>query len=157
MPVTAYIALGANLGDRAANIAAALEKLQQTPQVKLAKVSTFIENPAVGGPADSPPFLNAAVEIVTWLSARAILDRLLEIEKEIGRVRREKWGPRSIDLDLLLFGDEIIDEPGLTVPHPLMHQRRFVLEPLAQIAPTVVHPVWKRTIAQLLDDLGAGD
>jgi 2-amino-4-hydroxy-6-hydroxymethyldihydropteridine diphosphokinase len=155
MAVTAYIALGANLGDRAANIAAALEKLQQTPQVKLTKVSTLIENSAVGGPPDSPPFLNAAAQIITSLSARAVLDRLLEIEKEIGRIRREKWGPRSIDLDLLLFGDEIIDEPGLTVPHPLMHQRGFVLEPLAQIAPNVVHPVLKRTIVQLRNDLAA--
>ena len=157
MPVIAYIALGANLGDRAGNIAAALEKLQQTPQVKLTKVSALIENPAVGGPSDSPPFLNAAAEIVTSLSARAILDRLLEIEREIGRIRREKWGPRSIDLDLLLYGDEIIDEPGLTVPHPLMHQRLFVLEPLAQIAPGAIHPVLERTIEQLRDDLGARD
>jgi 2-amino-4-hydroxy-6-hydroxymethyldihydropteridine diphosphokinase len=157
MGVVAYIALGANLGDRAGNIAAALQKLQQTPQVKLTKVSTLIENPAVGGPTDSPPFLNAAAEIITSLSARAILDRLLEIEKEIGRVRREKWGPRPIDLDLLLFGDQVIDEPGLTVPHPLMQQRRFVLEPLAQIAPGAVHPLLKRTIAQLRDDLDASD
>ena len=154
MPVITYIALGANLGDRAGNIAAALEKLRQTPQVKLTKVSALIENPAVGGPPDSPPFLNAAAEISTSLSARAILDRLLEIEREIGRVRREKWGPRSIDLDLLLFGDQVIDEPGLTVPHPLMQQRRFVLEPLAQIAPAALHPLLKRTITQLRDDLG---
>ena len=155
MSVTAYIALGANLGDRAANITAALEKLRQTPDIDLTKASTFIENPAVGGPPDSPPFLNAAAEIITSLSARAILDRLLAIEKEIGRVRREKWGPRPIDLDLLLYGDQIIDEPGLTVPHPLMHQRRFVLEPLAEIAPDLLHPVLKRTIGRLRDNLPA--
>src|SRR5438045_35944 len=101
MPVTAYIALGANLENRAANITAALEELRQTPGINLTNVSTLIENPAVGGPADSPPFLNATAEIITSLSARAILDRLLEIEREIGRVRREKWGPRLIDLDLL--------------------------------------------------------
>lgn len=153
MPATAYIALGANLGDRRANIESALEKLRQTPNLTLQKISTLIENAAMGGPADSPPFLNGAAEIQTTLSAAQLLTRLLEIEKEIGRVRREKWGPRLIDLDLLLYDNQIISEPNLTLPHPLLHVRRFVLEPLAQIAPELVHPVLHKTIRALLGQL----
>lgn len=152
-PVTAYIALGANLGDRAANLRRALELLKQSPGIEVIRVSSFIENPAVGGPANSPAFLNGAAEIRTTLSARALLDRLLDVEKQLGRIRGEKWSPRTIDLDLLLYGSQIIDEPGLTVPHPLMHERRFVLDPLAEIAPNTVHPVFNRTITNLLKSL----
>src|SRR3954465_7033169 len=107
MSHVAYIALGANLGDRQRNIEIALEKLGRTPGIEVGKVSALIENPAVGGPADSPAFLNGAAELETTLSAAALLERLLEIEREVGRVRREKWGPRPIDLDLLLYDNAI--------------------------------------------------
>jgi 2-amino-4-hydroxy-6-hydroxymethyldihydropteridine diphosphokinase len=153
MPATAYIALGANLGDRRANIEIALEKLGQAPGIKVRSVSTLIENAAVGGPADSPPFLNGAAELETSLTASELLNTLLEIEKEIGRVRREKWGPRLIDLDLLLYGDQVISGAKLTVPHPLLHTRRFVLEPLVEIAPEVVHPLLHKTIGALFGQL----
>jgi 2-amino-4-hydroxy-6-hydroxymethyldihydropteridine diphosphokinase len=153
MTALAYIALGANVGDRAENIRVALEKLKETPGVDVTKVSAMLENPAVGGPVDSPPFLNAAAEVATSLPADMLLARLLEIEQEMGRVRREKWGPRPIDLDLLLYGDLVLDLPGLTVPHPLMHKRRFVLSPLVEIAPDAVHPVFQWTVEELLEDL----
>ena len=147
---TAYIALGANLGDRRANIEAALDALRAVPGVAVMKVSSMLENPAVGGPTHSPAFLNAVAEVETSLSARELLDRLLEIEHQLGRARREKWGPRVIDLDVVLYGDEIIADPKLQIPHPLMHERRFVLQPLAEIAPQAVHPVLRRTAAELL-------
>jgi 2-amino-4-hydroxy-6-hydroxymethyldihydropteridine diphosphokinase len=151
--VTAYIALGANLGDREWNIRSAIALLNQTPGVRVTNVTGLMENPAVGGPPQSPPFLNAAAELQTTLSASDIMNRLLEIETELGRVRRERWGPRSIDLDLLLYGDQIIDTPGLTIPHPRMADREFVLAPLAEIAPTVVHPIEHLTAGQLLEKL----
>src|SRR4051812_20690920 len=150
---TAYIALGANLVDRQNSIQAALHKLNAIPTTRVVRVSSLIENPAVGGPPDAPPFLNGVAEIQTSLDARQLLHQLHEIERALGRQRREKWEPRIIDLDLLLFGDQIISTNELTIPHPLMHMRRFVLEPLAQIAADVVHPTMKVAIADLLRKL----
>jgi 2-amino-4-hydroxy-6-hydroxymethyldihydropteridine diphosphokinase len=147
---TAYIALGANLGDRQQQIRVASERLRATPGIISVALSPLLEYPAVGGPENSPPFLNAAAEVRTTLSPRELLDRLLEIERAMGRVRDEKWGPRTIDLDLLLCEDRILHEPGLELPHPRLHERRFVLEPLAQIGPQALHPVLRRTIAELL-------
>ncbi|MGA2582988.1 MAG: 2-amino-4-hydroxy-6-hydroxymethyldihydropteridine diphosphokinase [Tepidisphaeraceae bacterium] len=151
--LTAYVALGANLGDREKNIRAAVTELAATEGIDVVRVSSILENPSVGGPAGSPPFLNAAVKIGTSLGSHALLHRLLEIETQLGRTRREKWEPRLIDLDLLLFGDQIISSQELVVPHPLMHERRFALQPLAEIAPDAVHPVLQMTIAGLLEGL----
>jgi 2-amino-4-hydroxy-6-hydroxymethyldihydropteridine diphosphokinase len=148
--VTAYVAIGANLGDRHANIGTAIDALRATPGVSVTKQSTLIENPAVGGPPGSPPFLNGVIEIETTLSAHALLARFLEIERSLGRERTTKWAPRAIDLDLILYGNQVIDTPDLKVPHPLMHERRFVAEPLAEIAPDVVHPVFQQTARSLL-------
>jgi 2-amino-4-hydroxy-6-hydroxymethyldihydropteridine diphosphokinase len=153
VPIVAYIALGANLGDRQRNIRAAVLKLRQTDGINVRKISELIDNPALGGPADSPNFLNAVAEISTLLSAQALLKRMMTIEKELGRARRKKWEPRIIDLDLLLFGDQILSFQDLVIPHPMMHERKFVLEPLAEIAPDVVHPVLQMTIGGLLEDL----
>ncbi len=151
--ITAYVALGANLGDREQNIRSALSQLMQTDGISIVRVSSLLDNPAVGGPPNSPPFLNAAAELKTTLGSHALLHRLLEIERQLGRVRRQRWEPRPIDLDLLLYGDQIISSQELVVPHPLMHERRFVLQPLAEIAPEAVHPVLQMTIAGLLENL----
>ena len=145
----AFIALGANLGEREATIHAALDALRETPGIDVTRISSLIENPAVGGPPDAPPFLNGAAELRTSLDPHALLARLLEIERSLGRERHVKWAPRTIDLDLLLYDDCILRTDHLTVPHPLMHQRDFVLIPLAEIAPAVVHPVLGMTIQTL--------
>jgi 2-amino-4-hydroxy-6-hydroxymethyldihydropteridine diphosphokinase len=151
--VTAYIALGSNLGNRADTLGLAIERLGALSGTRVLAVSGFLENPAVGGPADSPAFLNAAVKLDTDLSAQDLLRGLLGIEQSLGRFRKQKWEPRPIDLDLLLYGNDIIHDENLTIPHPLMHQRRFVLGPLAEIAPNAVHPTLGKTIAAILNEL----
>jgi 2-amino-4-hydroxy-6-hydroxymethyldihydropteridine diphosphokinase len=134
----AYVSLGSNLGDREANLRQALERLGNRFQV--IGVSTFRETEPWGA-ADQPPYLNAAVAIETELPPRALLDALLAVEGELGRVRDgTRWAPRTIDLDLLLYGDLELDEPGLTVPHPHLHERRFALEPLLDLDPGLVVP-----------------
>ena len=153
--ITAYVGLGSNLGDRAAHLADAVERLRRTPAVRVTALSSLLENLAIGGPAGSPPFLNAVVELRTTLSPHALLQAMQAIEADLGRVRHERWGPRTIDLDLLLFGDRTIESTDLTVPHPLMHARRFVLQPLAEIAPTAFHPSSRTTVAALLERLNA--
>lgn len=140
-PVTAYIALGANLGDRAANIRAACDALDGTPGTRLIAASSLMENPAVGLGADAPPFLNGVAAVETLLEPHALLDRLLEIERTLGRDRRDATPQsRPIDLDLLLYGDLVLNTPTLTLPHPRMRERPFVMQPLREIAPHLQIP-----------------
>ena len=139
----AYVGVGANLGDREATIRAAIDALPG-----IVGVSELRETDPVGV-VDQPAFLNGAVALETELGPRELLDALLAVERDLGRERRERWGPRTIDLDLLLYGDEAIDEPGLTVPHPRLHDRRFALEPLLDLDPEVAVPGHGRVIELL--------
>jgi 2-amino-4-hydroxy-6-hydroxymethyldihydropteridine diphosphokinase len=136
----AYVGLGANLGDRTAMLRAALEELRGEEGISVVGVSALRETEPVGI-VDQPTFLNAAAAVETQLSARELLDRLLSIERRLGRTRDgPRFGPRTIDLDLLLYGEETIAEPGLEVPHPRLHERLFALEPLAELDPALVVP-----------------
>jgi 2-amino-4-hydroxy-6-hydroxymethyldihydropteridine diphosphokinase len=136
----AFVGLGSNLGDRERTLRAALDLLGQRPGVRVLRVSSFHETAPVGY-VDQPDFLNAAAEVETTLGARELLDELLGVERSLGRSRDgPRFGPRTIDLDLLLYGDAVVDEPGLTVPHPRLHERRFALEPLAELDPHLEVP-----------------
>jgi 2-amino-4-hydroxy-6-hydroxymethyldihydropteridine diphosphokinase len=142
--VRAYIGLGGNLGDRRSHLERALELLDEDADIRVAGVSTFRETDPVGY-VDQPRFLNAVAALETALPARELLERLLAVERALGRERTgPRYGPRTIDLDLLLYGDEEIDEPGLVVPHPRLAERRFVLEPLFELAPDLVLPDGRR-------------
>src|SRR5437867_7064520 len=139
--VRAYLGLGSNLGDREGTLRAAVGRLRNLPETTVLKVSTLRNTEPVGY-VDQPRFLNGAVELETGLSARALLDALLALERAFGRDRggSARQGPRTLDLDLLLYGDESIAEPGLQVPHPRLHERAFVLEPLAELDPELEVP-----------------
>jgi 2-amino-4-hydroxy-6-hydroxymethyldihydropteridine diphosphokinase len=129
-----YIGIGSNLGDREGTLRSAVESLAATPGVEVVAVSTLRETAPVGPIVDQPPFLNGAIALDTTLAARELLELLLRIEADHGRTREGlQGGPRTLDLDLLIHGDERIDEPGLTIPHPRLHERPFVLEPLAEL------------------------
>ena len=147
--VIAYLGLGSNLGDRLANIQEAVDRLAKVHGVSLQKVSPVYETLPAGGP-EQPDYLNAATEIVTSLDAVCLLDACLAIEDVMGRVRGERWGPRNIDIDILLYGGERIVTDRITVPHPRMHERVFVLQPLADIAPDAVHPPTGLSVGELL-------
>jgi len=148
-----YLSLGSNLGDREGNLRTAIERLAALGEVTA--VSSFYETEPVEF-ARQPWFLNCAVALATEKMPKQFLTALMGIEKAMGRQRTQPKGPRVIDLDILLFGNSIVDTGGLTIPHPALHQRRFVLEPLAEIAPEQRHPVFKRTVRELRDALPAG-
>ena len=151
----AYIALGSNLGERKQNILTALNYMEQSG-LKILAVSSLLETEPYGV-TDQPSFINAAVKIETELAAHDLLRLLLAIELKMGRVRKRHWGERNIDLDLILFDDKIMKDKDLIVPHPDMQNRLFVLSPLAEIAGDVVHPVFKITISDMLNNLMSGD
>ena len=149
----AYLSLGSNVGDRAANLNTAITRLGGLG--KVVAVSSFYETEPVELTAQ-PWFLNCALRLETEKTPGQLLEGILAIEQEMGRRREQKKGPRNIDIDILLFGDATIEAQGLTIPHPAMHERRFVLEPLAEIAPEARHPVLKKTVRELRDALPPG-
>lgn len=153
MPKLAYLSLGSNVGDREAQLRDAQARLASVGRVIAA--SSFYETEPVEF-TEQPWFLNCAVTIETDNTPDQLMAAILRIEKEMGRRRVQKKGPRTIDVDILLFDDAVLKAHELTIPHPAMHQRRFVLEPLAEIAPEVLHPIFKKTIRELLETLPAG-
>ena len=150
--VHVYIGLGSNMGDRARNLCSAYNYISTIEGIQPLRLSRFYETAPAGGPPQ-PMFLNAVLSIKTLMSPHQLLERFQHIETLMGRVRTVKWGPRNIDIDILLYGDEVVDDEQLKIPHPLMHTRLFVLEPLVEIAPNVVHPILKKTIIQLYKEL----
>ena len=140
-----YIALGSNLGDRARHIQTALRELAEAGDIRVLRCSSMHDTAPEGGPAGQPRYLNAVAELATRLEPRELLARLLAIEARHGRIRAERNGPRTLDLDLLLYRDQAIDEPGLRVPHPRMWEREFVLGPLSEICDLAVLPVRRPT------------
>lgn len=153
----AYLALGSNLGDRDAMLRDALVSIEALPGTEVVVASPIYETPPMG-PQDQGAYLNMAAKLTTAIDALALLRALQAIEVSMGRApmqERRRWGPREIDIDLLMYGDEVIDEPGLIVPHPGMHLRWFVLKPLSDIAPELTHPLLGRSIGLLLQAVDA--
>jgi 2-amino-4-hydroxy-6-hydroxymethyldihydropteridine diphosphokinase len=152
--VKAYIGLGSNLGEREAMIRMALDDIARLPDTRLVRGSSLYDTEPVGD-VDQPNFLNAVAQIDTELTARQLLWNLMLIEKRLGRVRTQRWGPRVIDLDLLLFGSLVVDEEDLKVPHPELTRRSFVLVPLVELDPLLVHPVTGETLLAHLSQIHA--
>ncbi len=151
MPL-AYVGLGSNLNKRLGNLKKAISLIEQNSNIELLKRSSVYRTEPVG-PKDQPDFLNMALEVETTLSPLELLGFLQDVEQDMGRKRGAKWGPRNIDLDLLLYEDQVINSVELTLPHPQMHLRKFVLVPMVEIAKDRIHPVFKKTVAELLDEL----
>lgn len=149
---TAYIAFGSNLGDKKQHINDALKIIDEHAEIHLTKKSSIIETEPWGY-KNQDHFLNGAIEIQTSLSAEELMKTLLEIESKLGRIRDIKNGPRTIDLDIIFFDDQISDDEFITLPHPRMHEREFVLKPLVELNPDIVHPVFKKTITELLKNI----
>lgn len=153
--MTVFLALGSNLGDRLALLQEAIRHLNHSGHVRVEALSTIIETAPVGGPVQ-PWYLNCVAQARTRLAPQPLLQLLKAIERGMGRVHDEvHWGPRRIDLDILLYGEETVETPELTIPHPRLHERRFMLEPLVQLAPAATHPRLGKTVAELLDALPA--
>ena len=152
MHKTVYLSLGSNLGDREANLRTAIEKLGEIGRIDA--VSSFYDTEPVEL-TSQPWFLNCAVKLDTEKMPRQLMAAILALEQEMGRQRKQQKGPRTIDIDILLFGSSVIDISSLTVPHPRLHERRFVLEPLTEIAPDARHPIFKRTVREMRDALPA--
>jgi 2-amino-4-hydroxy-6-hydroxymethyldihydropteridine diphosphokinase len=153
MPTLVFLSLGSNVGDREANLRDAQKRLGAVGRVTA--VSSFYETEPVEF-TQQPWFLNCAVALETAQTPQQLMTSILNIEEAMGRRRVQKKGPRTIDIDILLFGDAVLDSPEVTIPHPAMHERRFVLEPLAEIAPEVRHRVLDKTILELRDELPCG-
>lgn len=153
--VRCLIALGSNQGDRAQHLLTAIDLLRSHPQIAVEQLSSFHLTSPVGGPPGQDAYFNAAAVVKTELPPNDLLESLLSIEQQLGRVRTVRWGPRTIDLDLLLYGDAIVQTPETAVPHPRMHERRFVLGPAAEIAPDFFHPVLRQTVGEMLNDMPA--
>ena len=143
-----HVGLGANLGDPERTLVAAVEDLGRLPDVKLRQCSSLYAAAPIGPP--QPEFRNAVVSLATTRNPESLLAALLDIERAHGRIRTERWGPRLLDLDILLWGDRVVDAPGLRIPHPELPHRRFALEPLAELDPGARHPVLQKTVAELL-------
>jgi 2-amino-4-hydroxy-6-hydroxymethyldihydropteridine diphosphokinase len=152
----AYIGFGSNLGNRIENCKNAIESLETLPNCILLKTSSFYESEPIGL-VEQPSFINGVILLETAKDAHSLLRQMLAIETSFGRMRTLNWGPRTIDLDLLFFDDQIIETPELSVPHPFLHERRFVLLPLNEISPGFHHPSLGKTVGELLADLTDGD
>lgn len=150
--VQALIGIGSNLGDRAAHIEFSRNALAELPDSTLTAFSSIHETAPVG-PVRQGAYLNAAAALDTSLDPHALLEHLRRIEQQAGRVRHERWGPRTLDLDILLYDDRVIDTDTLTVPHPHMHERAFVLDPLCEIAPDAQHPTLNKSVRQLHESI----
>lgn len=153
-PVDAHIALGSNLGDRLQHLQQACDQIGQIPGIEIVARSAIYQT-APMGPTGQGAYLNAAIHVRTTLRAESLLREMQNIEQTHHRQRTRKWGPRTLDLDLLFYGDRIISTPELTVPHPHLHERWFVLQPLSDVAEAVVHPVLGRSVRALLDNVTA--
>lgn len=153
----AFLGLGGNLGNPLQNFRQARQQLDRHKQIRLLSNSPVYQTPPVGGPMGQPDYLNAVLEIETDLSAQALLRLCCQIEDSAGRLREVHWGPRTLDIDLLFFDDSVTDDPQLTLPHPRLHQRHFVLLPLCDLDSQLIHPVLKMTIAELLTQLSPAE